>query len=271
MSSYQEYMVNIARSEKNWEAEFFNITYKEALELEKDKNIKEVSIYQKVGIAEENFFAGEYIGIDKKINLSIYNQAALKNSNIVLRTGRFPENSNEIIVSHKLSTLESKDNLPKYPNEKVILTINGKTKEYTVVGIADKLEPDVSAMFYSEVGAITIFDKENTNENANVRATVLTNNIHNIYKTIGSIAKELSLEEKEPKELSEADQLASIMQGTPLRGNYEERCVEYNTELLKYACVIEADAEFVNAILITRRSSNCYNNGCFNSSNLYNI
>ena len=270
MSSYQEYMVNIARSEKNWEAEFFNITYKEALELEKDKNIKEVSIYQKVGIAEEDFVPNEMknLGFTKKMNLSIYNKEALKNSNIVLRTGRFPENSSEVIVS---STLQANHTVPKYPNEKLILTINGKTKEYTVVGVTEKLETDVFAMFYSEFGAITIFDSDNIEENANVRATILTKNISKIYRTVGNLAKLMNIEEKEPEEISESDQLFMIMQGIPLRGNYEERCVEYNTELLKYACVIEADTEFVRTLIITRNISNIYSDDCINCCNIYNI
>ena len=268
MSSYQSYMVNIARSAKNWEAEFFNITYKEALDLEKDKNIKEVSIYQKVGVAEENFLSGKLENFTRKINLSIYNKNALKNSNIVLRAGRFPENSNEVIVS---STIETNDDVPKYPNEKLKLTINGETKEYIVVGITDKLETDVSALFYKEYGAITVFDNENIEENANVRATILTNNIHKIYETIGNIAKNMNLEEKVPEKISESEYISRIMQGKPLRGNYNIRCVEYNTEVLKYACVVEADTEFVKKFLITRISGYYYNNDCVSCSNIYNF
>ena len=43
-ASYQEYMINSTRIKKNWEAEFSNITYEQAKEVEKDKNVKEISI-----------------------------------------------------------------------------------------------------------------------------------------------------------------------------------------------------------------------------------
>ena len=47
-------MVSIVRSEKNWEAEFDNIKYLDAIKIGKDKNIKDVSIYQQLGTTKEN-------------------------------------------------------------------------------------------------------------------------------------------------------------------------------------------------------------------------
>ena len=49
LSSYQEYIINIRRSDRNYEAEFRGITYEKALEIAKDENIKEVSIAYSFG------------------------------------------------------------------------------------------------------------------------------------------------------------------------------------------------------------------------------
>ena len=40
IASYQEYIVNIIRDEKNWEVEFHNIEYAKAIEVENYDNIK---------------------------------------------------------------------------------------------------------------------------------------------------------------------------------------------------------------------------------------
>ena len=59
LGSYQEYVTNIMRDERNWEAEFKNIKYSKAAEIAKDKNIKEISIMQNLGVSEEDFLNGE--------------------------------------------------------------------------------------------------------------------------------------------------------------------------------------------------------------------
>ena len=46
--SYQEYMVNLTRTNGNWEARFSNIEYSIAQEISKDENIKQISLYQKL-------------------------------------------------------------------------------------------------------------------------------------------------------------------------------------------------------------------------------
>lgn len=50
------------RKERNWEAQFANITYKEALEIAKDNNIKEISVMHSIGDSEEimDFFRSSY-------------------------------------------------------------------------------------------------------------------------------------------------------------------------------------------------------------------
>ena len=55
LSSYQEYMINIVRSKKNWEAEITNLKFQDALVIEKDENIKEIAFYEKKGVTDEDF------------------------------------------------------------------------------------------------------------------------------------------------------------------------------------------------------------------------
>ena len=93
-------MVNIERNKKNWEAEFANVTYKQAEEITKDKNIKEISICQKFGVTEGDYSwdLGEMY-FEAKINLRAYDENYLKNSNITLIEGRFPKSSDELIIT----------------------------------------------------------------------------------------------------------------------------------------------------------------------------
>lgn len=128
-------MVNISRSESNWEARFSNITYAEACEIEKDKNVNEISIYQKLGVSDENF-AKPTSGLDlvstTKFDVRAYDENAFKNSNIYLTEGRFPENSNEILIS--LDADKNKGLTEKLETgDKLKVTLNGKLKEFTIV------------------------------------------------------------------------------------------------------------------------------------------
>ncbi len=54
LSSYKKYRENIVRGNGNWEAEFLCIEYNDALEIKKDSNIKEISIWYDYGMSEEN-------------------------------------------------------------------------------------------------------------------------------------------------------------------------------------------------------------------------
>ena len=131
-ASYQEYMINSTRIKKNWEAEFTNITYEQAKEVEKDKNVKEISIVKKIGITEENF-ADNYNQIfkfTKKYDVRAYNENALKNAKIIIKEGRLPENSKEILISDP-RTIETNKAINIGDNLKTI--INGEIKEYKVV------------------------------------------------------------------------------------------------------------------------------------------
>lgn len=72
--------MRIERDNKNWEAEFKSITYADAMEIEKDNNIKEISIYYDYGRSIEDFdLSSEKYG--SYVNLLGYDENAINNSN----------------------------------------------------------------------------------------------------------------------------------------------------------------------------------------------
>ena len=83
LTSFQEYMVNLERENKNWEAEFVCIKYSDVLEISKDDNIKEVSVYYDFG-ATENYFSKDYDPMITRIHLRGYDKNALNNANFQL-------------------------------------------------------------------------------------------------------------------------------------------------------------------------------------------
>ena len=195
LSSYQVYLTNIIRFERDYEAEFKNIEYSNVEKIKADKNIKEVSVIQKIGTAEEEMSKSE--GISTKINLIAYDKNSEKNNKLELIEGRMPNNTSEIVLSKQYYFQEI--NL----GEEFELTINGNKKKYTVVGIAKKLVNDVSGgfSFKTIAGAITYCDEAKLNENSIVDVAIKTKNINKIYETTNNLSSNLNLyktsEEKE--------------------------------------------------------------------------
>ena len=195
LSSYQVYLTNIIRFERDYEAEFKNIEYSNVEKIKEDKNIKEVSVIQKIGTAEEEMSKSE--GISTKINLIAYDKNSEKNNKLELIEGRMPNNTSEIVLSKQYYFQEI--NL----GEEFELTINGNKKKYTVVGIAKKLVNDVSGgfSFKTIAGAITYCDEAKLNENSIVDVAIKTKNINKIYETTNNLSSNLNLyktsEEKE--------------------------------------------------------------------------
>jgi len=207
--SYQKYVTNIMRYERNYEAEFKNISYKNAQEIKKDKNIKEISIIHSIGISEENYsnYAEQGgLGSIMKINISAFNENAIKNNHIELLTGRMPTNTHEIVIGGMIPsegitgiTEEYTENLGK----KIEITINGKKEEYEIVGTAKNLPNSVIG--FSTVWiipALTYFDENNFTEDMRVDVSILTNNIHKIYETTNSLAEKLNLYKTEEEKNS---------------------------------------------------------------------
>lgn len=247
ISSYQQYLVNSSRNKKNWEVEFKNITYADALKIEKDENVKEISIWQSLGISEENF--GKNLAI--KLNVKALDENALKNSNIKIIEGRLPKNSNELIISNANDIIISQENPTNIAiGENINITLNGIQKDYIVVGKMENSEFDKASMnFECKIGAFTYFDTYNINNDAIVDVTMITKNIQKIYQTGNKLAKEINIDINQLKEnVTEEEQLKNILNGIEINKNMPN--IEYNEELLNYECVIEGNSEFAKKLLI---------------------
>lgn len=173
------------RLEENWEAKFANITYRDALEIAKDSNIKEISIMHNIGTSEESI--SEYMHLD--VNLTAFDKNAIKNYHIVLTEGRFPENKSEIVVD--------KSFLEKNIGEQIELTINGIKNNYIIVGKTENMLPNGvgGSLTHATAGCIAYYDETAFNEYTIVDITILTKNIKKIFKTTKDIASRLNLYE----------------------------------------------------------------------------
>jgi len=257
LSSFQEYMINITRSKRDWEAELSNISYEQALEIEKDKNVKEISFSQKIGISEEKFSKNASMGI--KIKLYVYDKTAVKNCKIRLTKGRYPENDKEVIINLPVISSGWMDSYigPTQPGEKLEVTIGGKKQEYTVVGIAEELN-DLNEYEFgkpAKVFAMTLLDEKKLNKNDTVTASILTKNIKEIYETTEKYINKYNIKKPEKEEISEEEMMEQIrlefekmLKGEqiedPIENDERVADFEYNTELLNYAGVLQEGSEF---------------------------
>lgn len=253
ISSYQEYMINIVRSKKNWEAEFSNITYEDSLKIAENDNVKEISMNYDIGVSEENYSLADIVEV--RVHIMAYDNNAIKNSFIELEEGRYPENSHEIIVKPRENVQYPELDIFKVLGNQIKCTINGKIKNYTIVGIAkENFGFENNYFSQQEIGAITYLDNDIKTNNLVLNATVLTNNIQKIYKTADNLASVLNIQKiiKEEKELSEAERIQEMMSKKHI-ADKQISTLTYNNELLNYACVVaEENTEFAKAILIVR-------------------
>ncbi len=214
VASYQEYITNVIRNEENWEVKLKNIEFSKISEIENNKNIKEISILYNLGNTEETFY--RYGNILTKVNFTAYSENTIKSSNIILKEGKFPTNSNEIVIS---SYLEEE----LYIGKNVEFTINGIKKEYTVVGIAEKLENDkVINAFNLVAGVLAYYEEETIPSQAKVDVFIITNDIREVYKTVEELVSNLEL-------YSNNEEI--------------EENIEYNKTLLNYSLVFDDNEE----------------------------
>lgn len=197
LTSYQEYETNIMRSSRNWEAEFKNIKYSDALEIAKDENVKEISIIQRLGICEENFFGdSQTSGASLRILVSAYDENAIKNCHVVLTEGRLPEREGEIVIHDGDISAHSS------VGDVVELTLNGEKREYTVVGLTSTELPGKEGGFSFQFinPAITYYDESKMTDDTIVDVSILTKNINKIFETTKNLATNLKLYETEEEQ-----------------------------------------------------------------------
>ena len=185
LSSLKTYMINIIKHEKNWEAKFNYVKYSDALEITKDNNIDETSIYYDFGVSKEKLSPDEKLL--KRVHLRAYNENGLKNTRINLIEGRIPKDENEIVISRMNA---NQLNL----GEKLELTFNENTNTYIIVGLTEKLEEDdTPSMSDLRIGAITYLNEDSLKNDDIVHICITTKNINKIYKTVDKIINKLRL------------------------------------------------------------------------------
>ena len=182
LNIYQNYMINIKKSEGNWETRFGNISYKKLYGLEKNSDITEIFVTKNLGMANLSLE-----GIKQCINLTAYDENAFKNLGIKLLSGRFPQNEKEIVISRNYGK----------QNKNVTLEIDGKKIKYKIVGIIEPTEDDIITLEENQIGAITFLNKSNLKSNDSINAYVRFKNKWHINDTSEEIANVLKFYENE--------------------------------------------------------------------------
>lgn len=248
-------MVDIERNDKNWEAEFIDIRYSDALEIGKDTNIKETSIYYDYG---ESDVLSNFVG--SRIHLRAYNNNALKNANLNIIDGRLPVDSNEIIISSGI-----KNALNCNIGDEIENNFNNEMKKFKIVGIADNMEEDNHVYGNVRYGAITYLEEKDVNPETIVNVRILVNNLKDIRKTCETLVENLHLEELQNKEtqIQQEDTLGILQALKDAYKNETEKemietngidnssKVRYNKDLLSYELVTDIDKDFTMALFIS--------------------
>ncbi len=217
--SYQDYIVNLSRNKENWEIFFDNIEYDNLEYMENDKNVKQVSVVQDLGISDNSYSKG----FTELIHIKAYDNSALENLNINLKKGRLPQTSNEIIINEDMS-FEIGDS--------ITATIGDSELTYTIVGQLENTDFD-EFNYIGKIainGAITLCDKANINDSTIVSASIISNDISDVYNTATRIENEIK-----------SNNPNAIIG------------IRYNEELLSYACVAKEGSEFQTSIIIAVR------------------
>lgn len=187
-NTYQSYMIGTIRSKSNWETKFNNIKYEDAILLEQNSDIQEVSLVQDLGIDTRNYSENEEFQVH--LHLKAYSLNAMKNLGIKVLEGRLPESNNEVVLSRNIALL--------YDYNEIDITINGETKNYKIVGMIDP--PDFEEFSIIEdtySGAITLLDESTLSNEDTVDASVIYKDITKVYKNSEELVKVLNLYDAE--------------------------------------------------------------------------
>lgn len=186
-NTYQSYMIGTIRSKSNWETKFNNIKYEDAILLEQNSDIQEVSLVQELGLDAKNY--SENKDLEIHLRLKAYSLNAMKNLGIKILEGRLPENSNEIVLSRNMGVMDE---------SKIDITINGETKAYEIVGMIDAPDFEEFALTGSfNMGAITFLDESTLSNEDTVDASVIYKDITEVYENSEEIVKVLDLYDAE--------------------------------------------------------------------------
>ena len=211
--SYQDYVVNLCRNKGNWEAQFIQIPYDKLTVLESDERIKEISLIEDLGIFSYNDNSQELL------HIKAYDSNTMKNMPILLKEGNLPQSSNEILVNE--STLLQID-------DSISILLDEKEYVFHVTGILESTDFDEfnTKTFVKTNGAITYLNKDSLTPNSYLTASIVCQDISQIYDCTNDIQSQLNSLNSTPQIL-------------------------YNTELLSYAGIAKSDSTFQTNLILT--------------------
>lgn len=228
----------------DYHVEFKNVPLEELTYIEENRNVEKYFLTEDFGYAYLN---GSQNPDKPYLNIMGFDSMALSEMPIRIKEGRLPQNSNEIIISKSIMDnggveLEVGEKLTLDISKRLIDNeeLNQKnpyienerlekmyTKEYTIVGIMERLNMDLEPYSAPGYSVITYLDTNNLKNQANIYVTYNKKALKN-YKEITCGIVDLDVEEQKKNGFSGLDALSPDKESEP---KYE---LGFNMSLLNY-------------------------------------
>lgn len=203
--TFQNYILKFEINDNgDWEARFNNVKYSDVRYIENNNQFKDPMITAEVGMAKNEYSDEDFLYIKQ------YDERSLIQSGLTLQSGRFPENENEIVLSHTF--FDGHENEPKV-GDKITLEIgkrieNGielkseevqetekfqkeQEKTYTICGIIKR--PVFEKFDDPYASGITLLNKDILKDDSIVEIFVNTKKPKDIYENTEKVADTLGL------------------------------------------------------------------------------
>lgn len=201
--SFMDYQIRETINRKGaFHATFHDIKKEDVDKITKSSGISKSSISDNLGYSK--------LSNEKKnlVQVKAFDKEGLEGYQIKLKEGRFPTNSNEIVLSERAMPLIDKKvgdsinlNIGKrvdkngkeieipivHDNETIV---DGKSKNFKIVGVMNKLEDDIDN---DVVSGITYLDIKEKNKGDKVNVAICANEPSEIYEIAPAISKNLGL------------------------------------------------------------------------------
>ena len=201
--SFMDYQIRETINRKGaFHATFHDIKKEDVDKITKSSGISKSSISDNLGYSK--------LSNEKKnlVQVKAFDKEGFEGYQIKLKEGRFPTNSNEIVLSERAMPLIDKKvgdsinlNIGKRvdKNQKEIeipivhdneTIVDGKSKNFKIVGVMNKLDDDIDN---DVVSGITYLDIKEKNKGDKVNVAICANEPSEIYEIAPAISKNLGL------------------------------------------------------------------------------
>ncbi|CEO34698.1 ABC transporter permease [[Clostridium] sordellii] len=201
--SFMDYQIRETINRKgDFHATFHDIKKEDVDKITKSSGISKSSISDNLGYSK--------LSNEKKnlVQVKAFDKEGFEGYQIKLKEGRFPTNSNEIVLSERAMPLIDKKvgdsinlNIGKRVDKngkEIKITIvednetivDGKSKNFKIVGVMNKLDDDIGN---DVVSGITYLDIKEKNKGDKVNVAICANEPSEIYKIAPAISKNLGL------------------------------------------------------------------------------